>query len=315
MTLYYDSMFKKFILEKIKIAIMYDFVIIGGGITGLLTAYYMGGNSIVIDDNSGNSKASLWSIIPPLCGKFYNQCVEAEQYYDELCKNFNVYCKRTHIIRYADNKIGGREINKIELSKVEPNLNLDTAEYFDDGFFVEGNELIDKLSEKIKVTKATVKELKISNNSVKSIVTTSGEVLAKNVILATGYKSKILLADTNINLYKGHLLVLNKVGLNGILIYKDRIAVEGNNLYINGDSNRDSNADINYKEVNETLKKIGEVLPIDTHNFSIKVGFRTVSNDGDPIVKKIYDNVILVTGYKFGFALAPILVNQIKNLL
>jgi len=308
-------MFKKFILGKLKISIMFDFAIIGGGITGLLAAYYIGGNNIVIDDHSDNSKASLWSIIPPLCGKFYNECVDAEKYYDELCKNFNIYCKKTHVIRYSDNKIGGKEIDKTKLSKIEPNLNLDTAEYFDNGFFVEGNELIDRLSEKVNLTTTTVKELKISNNSIKSIITTSGEILAKNIILTPGYKSKFLLPDLNVNLYKGHLLILNKVGLNGILIYKDRIAVEGNNLYINGDSNNDNTKNINYEEVNRSLQKIGEVLPLDTHRLSIKVGFRTISNNGDPIVKKVFDNAILVTGYKFGFALAPILVSQIKDLL
>ncbi len=294
---------------------MYDFAIIGGGITGLLAAYYIGGNNIVIDDNSNNSKASLWSIIPPLCGKFYNQCIEAEKYYYELCEKFHVYCKKTHIIRYSESKIGGKEIGKNELSKLEPNLNLDTAEYFDNGFFVEGNELINRLSEIVKLSITNVKELKISDNSIKGIITTSGEILAKNIILTTGYRTKSLLSNVNVNLYKGHLLVLNKVGLNGILIYKDRIAVEGNNLYINGDSIKDIKRDINYEEVNKSLQKIGEVLPIDTHSFSIKVGFRTVSSTGDPIVKKVYDNAILITGYKFGFALAPILANQIKNLL
>ncbi|AWR93451.1 NAD(P)/FAD-dependent oxidoreductase [Acidianus brierleyi] len=294
---------------------MYDFAIIGGGITGLLAAYYIGGNTIVIDDNSGNSRASLWSIIPPLCGKFYNQCIDAEKYYSELCDNFHVYCKRTHIIRYSDNKIGGKEIDKTELSRIEPNLNLDNAEYYDNGFFVEGNELIDKLSEKVKLYITRVKELRISNNNVKSILTTNGEISAKNIILTTGYKTKSLLSNININLYKGHLLILNKVGLNGILIYKDRIAVEGNNLYINGDSNNDTTKNINYDEVNKSVQKIGEVLPIDTHKFSIKVGFRTISDNGDPIIKKIFDNTVLVTGYKFGFALAPILISQVKDLL
>ncbi|TRM84650.1 FAD-binding oxidoreductase, partial [Sulfolobus sp. E3] len=122
--------------------------------------------------------------------------------------------------------------------------------------------------------------------------------------------------DIEILPYKGHLIISNKkIGLNGILIVNDRIAVEGKNLYLNGDSKLDNSIDVNYEEIYRTINEIGKIIRVDTSALEIRVGFRSVSKDGEPIVRNIFSNAILVTGYRFGFALAPILAHKAIDLI
>ncbi|MEM1629166.1 MAG: FAD-dependent oxidoreductase [Saccharolobus sp.] len=302
---------------------MTKLIIVGSGISGLLTALMYSGDSIILEKEKEvgkNSKASLWSILPPLCGAHKEECEQAIKLYEEICEKYGIYCKKTHILRVANNRLGGKIIDKKEIKSFELQLNLEEAELFDNGFFVEGEELINSISTDLNIeTMSQVINIRVENNEVKYLETNRGIVKGDFYILATGYLTSNLLSKIGLNLtitpYKGHLIIMRKVGLNGILIVNDRIAVEGKNLYLNGDSSPTSSSEVEYNEISKTINEIGKVLKVDTTNFEVRVGFRSVSSDGEPIIRKIYSNMIVVTGYKFGFALAPIFAKRVIEMI
>lgn len=302
---------------------MTKLVIVGSGITGLLTALTYNGDSIILEKEkevARNSKASLWSIFPPLCGNHRSECEEAIKLYEDICSKYGIYCKRANILRISNNKLGGKIIDRKEIRSLEPQLQIDEAEFFDNGFFVEGDELFSSLSSEFNIElNSEVIDIKVINNEVKTLITNKGEIKGDFYVLATGYLTSKLITRLGVNLeiipYKGHLLITRKVGLNNILIVNDRIAVEGRSLYLNGDSKLNSSTNIDYDEVSKTISEISKILKIDTTNIEIRVGFRSVSKDGEPIVKRIYSNMILVTGYRFGFAIAPILAKKVVEMM
>ncbi|WP_338603890.1 FAD-dependent oxidoreductase [Sulfolobus tengchongensis] len=300
---------------------MTKLIVVGSGITGLLTAMMYSGDVLILekDKNIGfNSKASLWSIIPPLCGSHEEDCEKSIRFYQDICEKYGIYCKKTHILRISNTKLGGKIIDKNEIKRLEPQLEIQEAEFFNNGFFVEGEELFDLLSTEFNIdTKCEVNDIVVRDNEIKYLITNKGEIKGEFYIFATGFLTPKLFSKLGIevNLYKGHLIITRKTGLNGILIVNNRIAVEGRNLYLDGDSKPSMSPDIDYSEVSNTINEIGKVLKIDTSNFEIRVGFRSVSKDGEPIVKKVYSNAVLITGYRFGFALAPLLVEKALKMI
>ncbi|AAK42403.1 FAD-binding oxidoreductase [Saccharolobus solfataricus] len=295
---------------------MTKLVIVGSGITGLITALKYGGDVIILEKNkivAHNSKASLWSIIPPLCGNHREDCEKGIRFYEEICEKYGIYCKKTHVIRVSSKKLGGKIIDRKEIRSIEPQLDIEEAELFDAGLFVEGDELFNTLGTEFNVeSNSEVTDIIVRDNEIKSLITSKGEIKGEFYIFATGYLTPKLFSKLGIevNLFKGHLVITKKTSLNGILIVNDRIAVEGKNLYLNGDSKPNSSSAVDYDEISKTINEIANVLKIDTNNLEIRVGFRSVSKDGEPIVKKIYSNGILITGHRFGFALAPILAEK-----
>ncbi len=303
---------------------MTKLVVVGGGITGLMIGLLYSGDSIILEKEkkiANNSRASLWSIMPPLCGSHKQECEKAITFYSEICEKYGIYCKKTHILRLAQNKIGGKILDRKEIKGLEPILNIDEAEYFNNAFFIEGEELFNLVSTDLHLEMGCeVLDAKVENNEIKYLITNKGNVKGEHYIFTTGYLSSKILhklgIDMEILTYKGHLIISNKkIGLNGILIVNDRIAVEGKNLYLNGDSKLDSSIDINYEEIYRTINEIGKIIRVDTSALEIRVGFRSVSKDGEPIVRNIFSNALLVTGYRFGFALAPILARKAIDLI
>lgn len=294
-------------------------IVIGGGITGLLVARQFS-DSIVVESKikNRNSYASLWNIFPPLCGNRYKDCIEAENEYLFLCKKFGILCKKTHILRKAQNKIGGKIIYRNEIKGLEPYVNLDEAEYFDNGFFIEGEDLIKNLTNEVNVIKGKALKFNISSDYIEGVVLDNNQVLKGDFYIVTAsYLLNDLIGNfIKLQPFKGHLIISpSRANLNGILIINDRIAVEGNRLYMNGDSTNDSSPEINYEQVLKTISTFKEVLNFDIREIEIRVGFRSVSSSGEPVLVKPYKNLILVGGYRFGFAIAPNLSKKVKELI
>ncbi len=289
---------------------MYKLAVVGGGVTGLWSAFMGGEDSILIEADKElgkNSLSSLWTIIPPLCGDLKEGCITSEKDYEDLCFDLGIFCKKVHILMLNNFSGSGKIIEKSEIKTFEPQLNAERAEFFENGMFVEGSEFFTRMEDILNVEKGVeVTKINLDGNSVKSLETNKGEIIAEKYVFATGYLTQRLI-NVDVSLYKGHLIKTRRVGLNGILIYKGRIAVEGIDLYLNGDSVKTTDPSVNYDVVNETMSIISEVLPATPANLSVHTGFRTVSNSGKPIVERIFDNAVLITGHRFGFALAPFL--------
>ncbi len=297
---------------------MYKLAVIGGGITGLWAGFMGGDNTIVLEKEKTigkNSLSSLWSIMPPLCGDAEEECIEAEKDYEDICSNLGIFCKKTHILKLDSFTGKGRQIEKNEIRTFEPQITAEHAELFENGMFVEGNEFFTRMEDSLNIDKGVlVTKINSEGGLITSLETNKGEIKAEKYIFATGYLTKELI-NLDVSLLKGHLIKTRRIGLNGIVIYKGRIAVEGRELYLNGDSTRTNDGSVNYDIINETVSILSNILRIDMQNFSVSTGFRTVSSDGKPLVKKIFENGVVITGFKFGFALAPILARQGIKLL
>ncbi|NON63603.1 FAD-dependent oxidoreductase [Acidianus sp. RZ1] len=292
-------------------------VIVGGGITGLLLSYSLSDSLVVDFKGPKNSMASLWTIIPPLCGDLFGDCLRSEEIYSTLCNKLGVNFKKVNVIRSSEKKLGGKIIESKEIKELEPKVNLEYAELFDNGMFVEGPQIISSLTKDINMKKEMVKKIVFDNKSISYLETENGKIRADQYIFTLGYGIYELikgLYNIDVNYFKGHLIITKKIGLKGILIVNDRIAVEGDNLYLNGDSKPQQDQSIDYEEISKTLKTFSNVIGPITDKLEVKVGFRTVVPTG-PIVTRISDNAILVGGHKLGFALAPILVEKAISLL
>lgn len=300
---------------------MVDLTIIGSGITSLLIARDFKGSYEIFEKEKYieklNSSASLWSIIPPLCGEYKQQCEDTISFYEKLGTELNIFNKRTYII--TDKDIGGKEISEKELRELEPDLRLKgNLKKIENGFFIEGDELIKKMISNSRVNLGNkIAKLEVKDNEVKSIVNEKGEKYpVERLVIASGYWSKEFYPSLSVQPYKGHLIITTtSYRLNGILFYKGKIVVKGKEkLYINGDAINDPSLHINYDIVKDHLTAVSEILPL-SDNIEIRVGIRSVSNDNKPILQQIYKNAVVVTGFRFGFALAPYLAEEVIKMI
>ena len=300
---------------------MADITIIGAGIVGLLAAKLFKGKAEIFEEKTKieqlNSNASLWTIIPPLCGNYLNECEEAISFYEDLGKKYNVYHKRTYTL--TDKELGGTEVSESEIRELEPNLRITTKlRKIEKTMFIEGEELIAKIASELDIHFGKkIAKLGASNNEVKYIETDSGErINVERLIIAAGYWTNNLV-PLDLSPFKGHLVIAKSpYDLTGIIFYKGKIVVKGKeNVYINADSEKDSSLSINYDIVKDHITVTSQIFPISTSNIKIRVGIRSVSGDGEPIIKQIYKNAVVITGYRFGFALAPYMVNRALKII
>ena len=290
---------------------MVELIIVGSGITGLLVKEKVS-DSVIYEKEKGlerlNSMASLWTIIPPLCGQFINECMNGIEYYKNLAMKYSVYYKEVPVIN--DKGLGKEK----EINDIEPHLRINTAFVYENGFFVNGESLIKKMvNDQVKLG-IKVNKLVVERDEVKEVILSNGDRKSVNyIVLTTGYLTKELIGNIDYDLIKGHLvkIPLGEFKLRNIIFLKGKIAAADDKyLFINGDAVKDEKHSIDFEVVKDHLNFISATFPINPDNINIRVGFRSVSKDGNPIVIKPYKNAVLITGYRFGFALAPILVDQ-----
>lgn len=200
---------------------------------------------------------------------------------------------------------------------MDPLLTLNEAEELGNGLFVQGDALIQELvKENNIILNTNVTKVNVRDNKVVSVESEDEFIKGDLFIFATGYWTTKILPSIELMPLKGHIVATRKVGLSSILLYKGFLATEGRELYLNGDAEQTDNLKIDFNIVNNIVNTLNEVLPnMEIRNVRISTGLRYMSPDGKPIVKKIYDNAIVITGYRFGFTLASVLVNEALNLL
>jgi len=300
---------------------MADITIIGAGITGLLAAKMFKGEAEIFEEkstiNQVNSNASLWTIIPPLCGNHFNECEDAISFYEKLGTEYNIYYKKTFTL--TDKELNNNEISESIVHELEPSIRLDSKlRKIEKTMFIEGDELIRKLASELNIHfSKKITRLGVFNNEVKYIETESGEKInVERLIIAAGYWTENLVS-LNLSPFKGHLVITKSpYDLSGIIFYKGKIIVKGKeNVYINGDSLKDSSSAINYDIVKDHIAVTSQIFPIKTSDIKIRVGIRSVSSDGEPIVRQIYKNAVVIAGYRFGFALAPYMVSKALKII
>lgn len=305
---------------------MANLIIIGSGITGLLTAYYARKHSRIIKDitilekeknPSQNSLVSHWAVMPPLCDNFVDLCKQAVEYYKQISDELGIYSEELPILRYPV-KDASKRITREKILELDPSLsNLPEAELLDTGLFVQGDELISELIKDNKILLQTnIVKPNTENNKIISVESSDEIIKGDYFVFATGYQTFKLFPSIKLTPLKGHMVITKKSGLRSILLYKGYLATEGKQLYLNGDVEQTDNLSIDFTIVNNIVNSFSEVIQnLDTTNITIKTGLRYLSQDGKPIVEKVYENAVVITGYRFGFAVAPVLVNQALKLL
>ncbi|BDC18317.1 FAD-dependent oxidoreductase [Acidianus sp. HS-5] len=291
-------------------------IIIGGGITGIFSAIKLS-DVLIIDEkeNFKNSNASLWSVIPPLCGKYFNECLKGEDDYTKLGNEYGIYYRRTFLLRKAEKPLGGKILDMKEIKEIEPSIDLDSAEYFDNALFVDGDEFLQRIGNEFPFLHARVSKINVKDNSVESIETTAGVIKGENYIITASYLlSDIISNYVKLTPFKGHLIIAEPLKkLKGIVTIGDRIAVQGRKMYLNGDSKQSNSMSIDFEEVKKTISTFNNL--INESNLEVRVGFRSVSENGEPVLIKPFNNLIIVGGYRFGYAMAPYLSEKVKEML
>ena len=268
----------------------FDFIIIGGGIAGLLTAYFLRYfKTILIDENGileGASKAAGAFLFPKVgfdtaYTRFINNgIVNALNFYQNLGVDTN---KKGVLILPRDEK----DIEKFKKYEKEiklPFKKIDNGFYFKDGGVIE----VEEVKEKIKIDY----EIKKVYTIYKEDFWIVNGYKTKNIILATGIKNLIDIPYIKIRPIWGERI-------EGESEYKElkyhfhkncSLSVVNKKTKIGATHKRDYKGFVNEEEAKTLLKKANEILKI--KDFKLKNiigGYRSASIDYFPIVGKIID--------------------------
>ncbi|AWR98920.1 NAD(P)/FAD-dependent oxidoreductase [Metallosphaera hakonensis] len=288
---------------------MQKVIVIGGGITGLLVSYYLGGSPTVIEMNSTpkNSLNSLWTVIPPLCGELREICDSSAREYQALGSELGTRTSWKEVIRVPPR--GDKILSKKETKEIEPMLEVE-SEVLGKALHIHGEALLNRLGR--NVLREKVVGLSVEKDEVIGLKTDRGSIKGDIYIFAIGSDEQGLFRDlVEIKSYKGHVVVSPPLGIRNVLILDDRLGVEGfDYALLNGDSYISNDPQVEMEQVEKTLQVFTKYLKRQIEPKEIRVGFRSVSKTGLPIADKIFENAVLVTGYRFGWALAPYLAKE-----
>ncbi len=271
----------------------FDFVIIGAGIAGLLSAYMFRNYKTLLIDKIGileGASAAAGAFLFPKIGKrstytdFINSAIlKSFEFYENLGIDTH---KKGVLLLPRDEK----DIEKFKEYEKDISLPFEKRNggfFFKDGGFIE----VDEVREKIKVPflKEKITELKKEGEFWRV-----NDILAKNVILATGYENLIDIPYIKIRAVWGERIEIEGKweGNFDIFYHKNcSVAKIKDKLRIGATHKRNClNCKTNEKEALELIQKAKEIIKIEEFEISdIKGGFRAASVDYFPVVGEIID--------------------------
>ena len=271
----------------------FDFVIIGGGIAGLITSYFFKEKKILLIDKKGileGASSAAGAFLFPKVSKesiytdFINKAIiEAFSFYESVGIDTH---KRGVLILPRDNK----DIEKFK--EYEKYIKLPFEKRGDGFFFKDGGFIeVDEVRKKIKVPflKEEIKKLEKEDKYWRV-----NDILTKNVILATGYEKLIDIPYIKIRAIWGERIEISGKWQGDLSIYYHKncsVAKVNDKLRIGATHKRDCLKCIeNEKEAIELVNKAKEIVEIKNYKIeNIKGGFRAGSIDYFPVVGKIID--------------------------
>jgi len=269
----------------------FDFVIVGAGIAGLFSSWFLRDfNILLVDEDDilegGASKAAGAFLFPKVgfdtaYTRFINKgIVEALNFYEKLGINVN---KKGVLILPRDEK------DKEKFKKYASHIKLPFSKqeggfFFEDGGVIEVSEVKEKL--KVPFKKEKIECLKQEKN-----YWLVNDIKTKNVILATGVKKLIDIPYIKIHPIWGERIeIKSDIDIN-IHYHKNcSLAKVGEIFKIGATHKRGFLGQENMQEALELIDKAREIK--DIKNFEItKIvgGFRAASNDFFPIVGEVID--------------------------
>ncbi|WP_457564837.1 NAD(P)/FAD-dependent oxidoreductase [Caminibacter sp.] len=283
----------------------FDFVIIGGGISGLLTAYELREFKTLLIDKKGvleGASGAAGAFLFPKVGyatkytKFINDgIIKAVEFYKNVGINTNT---KGVLILPRDE----RDIEKFK--KYESEITL-PFEKRNNGFFFEIGSVInpEEVRKKLKVKNEKIEVVSLEKRQNWVI---NEEIEAKNVILATGYEKIIDIPyikirpvwGERIEILSEKLKVKNEILRGSQSFWSEHyyhkncsVGLVDRVLKIGATHKRDClECRENLEEANELIQKANEIIKIEKFEISnIKGGFRAASVDYFPVLGKIID--------------------------
>ncbi len=270
----------------------FDFVVIGAGIAGLLSAYRLKEfNTLLIDkdDVISNASRAAGAFLFPKVGfdtaytRFINDAIlKSIDFYKGL--GINTHTKGVLILPRDERDI--EKFKKYEKEIRLPFKKVDNGFFFDIGSVIDPEEVKKKIRvnfEKLEVKKIEQKEnYWIINEKIKT----------KNIILATGAKEVLKIPYIKIRAVWGERIEI-KSDLNLSHYYHKNCSVGEIDgvIKIGATHKRDCfECQENEQEALELIKKAREIVDIrDYELLDIKGGFRAASIDYFPVAGKIID--------------------------
>jgi len=271
----------------------FDFIIIGGGIAGLLSSYFLRDYKTLLIDKNGilkGASGAAGAFLFPKIGKkskytdFVNKAIlTAFEFYESL--GINTHKKGVLLLPRDERDI--EKFKSYEKDITLPFIKKNGGFFFKEGGFIE----VDEVREKIKVNfeKEEVGILKKENNLWKV-----NDFYAKNVILATGYEKIVDIPYIKIRPIWGERIEIEGEfeGDFSLFYHKNcSVARINNRLRIGATHKRNClGCKENQEEAIELIEKAKEIIKIKKYEIKdIKGGFRSGSVDYFPVLGKIID--------------------------
>jgi len=277
----------------------FDFIVIGAGVAGLITAFYLKNhNTLLIDKKGileGASGAAGAFLFPKISKKssytdFINEAIlESFEFY----KRLGIDTHKKGVLLLPRDERDVEKFKEYEKYITLPFEKKKNGFFFKDGGFIE----VEEVREKIKVP--FIKEEMVSLKK-EGEYWRVNNFLTKNVILATGYESLIDIPYIKIRPIWGERIEIKSekckvksenLGFN-IFYHKNcSVAKVGDRLRIGATHKRDCLKCVeNKEEALELIKKAREIVDIQEYEIKdIKGGFRAGSVDFFPVVGQIID--------------------------
>ena len=278
---------------------VFDFVIIGGGIAGLITAYFLKEKKILLIDKKGilqGASSAAGAFLFPKVGlksKYTNFINSALLYSFEFYKNLGISTHKNGVLILPRDEKDIEKFKNYEKYITLPFKKKEGGFFFKDGGFVEVDEVREKI--KIPFLKDEIIEIKKENNLWKI-----NDIYSKNVILATGYENIIKIPYIKIRSVWGERIEvksekceMKNKNLDFKIFYhkKCSIAKVGEKLRIGATHKRNCFECMeNEQEAKELIEKAREIVEIKNYEIvSIKGGQRAASIDYFPVLGNIID--------------------------
>ena len=271
----------------------FDFVVIGAGIAGLLSAYQLRGYKTLLIDKKGilqGASAAAGAFLFPKIGKkssytdFINKAVlKSFKFYESL----GIDTHKKGVLLLPRNEEDIKKFKEYEKDIKLPFQKRDGGFFFKDGGFIEVDEVREKI--KIPFLKEEISVLKKEGEFWRV-----NDILTKNVILATGYESLIDIPYIKIRSVWGERIEIKGKWHGDLDIFYHKncsVAKINDRLRIGATHKRNCpDCKVNEKEALELIEKAGEIVNIKEFEISdIKGGFRAASADYFPVLGEIID--------------------------
>jgi len=271
---------------------VFDFIVMGGGIAGLLTAYRLKEyNTLLVDEKGilqGASSAAGAFLFPKIGIKtsyteyINSSIIEAIKFY----KNHNINTNTKGVLLLPRDEKDIEKFKNYENEITIPFKKMDGGFFFDIGSLIEVDEVRKKL--KVNFQQLNVKSLEYKNG----VWIINNNLKSKNIILATGHKNIIDIPYINIRPIWGERIEINADNKLDIYYHKNcSVAYVNNSLRIGATHKRNClECKENTNEAKELINKAIEIIDIKEYEIlNIKGGFRAGSIDYFPIIGQIID--------------------------